>query len=173
MRTFFQFHTARDVCPAVADQPEDCRTCCCKSSDNVDFFHPGGNTRTECRAYESAEYKASLIPTINPICHPDFSFEGGVDDSRFSGLLLLSHRADRFIDKCSTDIELNGIYQFIVNTETVLRGRKWHSLESDRIHDYFLDEEDFEDDDDDDDDECPEVERKRKVGYIDVSPRAA
>ena len=171
----FPFHTARDVCPPAADLPENCRTCCCKSSDNVEFVHPYGNTYTECGAYDDAEYKASLIPSITPVCHPSYPFEGGVDSARFSGLVLLSHYGYRPIDKCSIEIEMNHLFGYIVNTEATLEIAEQliqAALENGDIHDVFLDDDDYNDDDDDmdDDDEYPVAETKRRVGYIAVTP---
>ena len=167
----FPFHTARDVCPLAADQPEDCRTCCCKSSDNVEFLHPYGNTYTECGAYNRAEYKASLVPSISSYCHPNYPFEGGADSSRFSGLVLLSHDGYRILDKCSIDIEMNSLFQLIVNSEETLAMSDeiiQHAIEAGDLYDAFVDDDDY--DDEDDDDECPEIEMKRRVGYIHVNP---
>ena len=175
----FPFHTARDVCPPAADQPEKCRTCCCKSSDNVEFLHPYGNTYTECGAYDDAVYKASLIPTISPTCHPDYPFVGGVDAARFSGLLLFSHYGYRVLDKCSTDIEKNLLFQFIVNPGAILPMADQlieDAIEDGRIKDIFLHDDDYDDDDDDDmdDDEwASKAETKRRVGYINVCPSAS
>ena len=160
------------MCPPAADQPEDCRTCCCKSSDNVEFLHPYGNTYTECGAYDRAEYKASLIPSVSSICQPNYPFEGGVDSFRFSGLVLLSHFEHRILDKCSIDIEMNSLFQLIVNSEETLAMSDeiiQRAIEAGDLYNAFVDDDDY-DDDDDDDDECPEIEMKRRVGYIHVNP---
>ena len=45
------------------------RTCCCKTSDNADFYHPDTAIQ-QCSATEVAEYKVSLIHIIKrPINH--------------------------------------------------------------------------------------------------------
>jgi hypothetical protein len=147
-------YDSRDVCPLAADQPEDCRTCCCKSSDNVEFLHPYGNTYTECGAYDRAEYKASLIPSVSSICQPNYPFEGGVDSFRFSGLVLLSHFEHRILDKCSIDIEMNSLFQLIVNSEETLAMSDeiiQRAIEAGDLYNAFVDDDDYDDDDDDDD----------------------
>jgi hypothetical protein len=148
---------AGDVCPAVEHQPEDCRTCCCHSSPDVDFFHPNVASQTECGARDSAEYKVSLIPTISDICHPNLPFPG---NSEFSDLILISHGGFQFFTRAVTDTD--DFYYVIVYREQSLGGllvALEQELQDGTINDYFSPNTLTTDSD-----------SKRMVGEIEVTP---
>ena len=142
----------------MEDQPEDCRTCCCKASPGVDFYRPYAAAQTQCGARDSAEYKVSLIPTISDICHPELPFPG---NSEFSELLIASHRAYQILSRAVT--QTDEIYPYILYTEQALPAVELaleEEVQKGIIHDYFLPETANPDDD-----------RKRKIGEIEVTPR--
>ena len=83
-----------DQCPR-SDPIEECRTCCCESSDNVEFYDPDA-TEPECTA-SPATYKMSFIFTWSPTCHPDYYS----DDSKWPSPTGVSHSAGyRMWDAC-------------------------------------------------------------------------
>ena len=151
----------RDVCPPVDDQPYNCRTCCCKSSENVDFFHPGAANQTVCGATESAKYKVSLVPTMNQICHPNYP--GGVDSLYFSDLLVTSHHPFQLLDTCGGVARGSNVFDYLVRTEEVLTFIIDHLrervIEGD-IGDFYLSPDTLE-----------RGRRKRRVAIIEVLPR--
>ena len=147
------------MCPPIADQPEGCRTCCCKSSDNVDFFHPEAASQTECGATDDAEYKVSLIPTVSDICHPDLPFPG---NSEFSDLLIASHAIYQVFTRAIT--ERDDLYPYILYQEQALpfvEVALEQEVRNGVVHDYFLP-----------DVAGDQVEMKRRVGEIEVTPYA-
>ena len=138
------------------DQPENCRTCCCKSSENVEFFHPEAAPERECGASDDALYKVSLVPSISYVCHASYPY---VDIAVFSDLFIVSHFGYFVFNKTVT--EDTDIYTFIVDTDRVLptlQDLLDYEIEHDLIHDYVLpDEEACED-------------RRRRTGVINVTP---
>lgn len=148
-----------DVCPAVEDQPRNCRTCCCKSSNNVEFYHPENPPQTVCNASENAQYKVSLIPTISASCHPHYPFEGGRNAAYFSDILIASHLPLRLIDTCVRNVSTN-ILNYLVDTEEALGSSEDLFAEGydNVIHDHYLSPETLE-----------RGNRRRRSGIIEVS----
>ena len=56
-----------DECPSTGPI-EECPTCCCKSSDNIEFYDPD-SPEPECTA-SSALYELTYNFTWNEVCHP-------------------------------------------------------------------------------------------------------
>ena len=157
----FFTHSAQDVCPPAEYQPENCRTCCCKSSDNVDFYHPEAAYQPECGATDNAEYKISLIPTISPLCHYDYPFTDGIDAAYFSDLLVTSHGPFQGFDAC-LDVIFENIFNYLVRTEEVSMSiREFLASETSDgiIRDFILSTDVLE-----------PGNMKRRSGFIDVSP---
>ena len=146
-------NAAGDVCPHVDDHPEDCRTCCCKASPGVDFYHPYSASLTECGASDDAEYKVSLIPTVSNVCHPELPF-----DSEFSDLLIFSHHEYQFFSRAVT--ERDDFYPYILYREFgAVEVELEEEVQLGNIHDYFLPDTITE-----------QTDMKRKVGDINVTP---
>ena len=104
------------MCPPLEDRPGNCRICCCQTSDNADFYHPDTAIQ-QCTATEVADYKVSLIPTINSVCHSSYPFfGGGVTSSYFSDLLLTTHAPVQVFDSCGENIFQN-TRNYITSTE--------------------------------------------------------
>ena len=144
-----------DVCPPVEDQPKNCRTCCCKSSNNVEFYHPEDPSHTECGASENAMYKVSLIPTISTSCHPRYPFENGSNAAYFSDILIGSHGPARLIDTCVRDYSDN-VLNYLLNTEEVLGSSE--NIFAEGFEDMYLSPEALE-----------RVRRRRRSALIEVS----
>lgn len=151
-----------NICPPSEHFPTNCRTCCCKSSDSVEFHHPNnGVTESVCGASENAEYKVSLIPSISDICHPNYPFVGGTESSYFSGLSIMSHAPYPVFDKCLKNTR-SQIFDVISNTENKLmefRDLLAHELEDGHIYSYHMATNILE-----------KVQKKRRSGRINVSP---
>ena len=149
---------AGDVCPPVEHQPEDCRTCCCKSSPNVDFLRPNAASQTECGATDSAEYKVSLIPTISSVCHSDLPFLG---QAEFSDLTMVSNSGYQIFTRVVTEADGFVYYLTVYREETLphLEVVLEQDIRDGIIHDYFVP-----------DTLVPDSDRKRRVGEIEVTP---
>ena len=148
------------VCPP--DRPDGCRTCCCKSSDNAEFYDPDSGVLTECGATENAQYKVSLLPRLKPSCHPDFSVPEDSDYPYFSGLLVTAHRAVKLLDKCQ--ITGSNVLVYILNQETIVAGIQAlleREVEEGIIHDAFVAR------------NVLEKARGRRSGHIEVSPESS
>lgn len=151
------------MCPPSEHHPRNCRTCCCKSSDNVEFHHPGnGVNESVCGATENAVYKVSLVPSINGVCHPDYPFVGGREASYFSGLLIMSHIPFRVYDKCLKDT-LPDIFNFISKTEDTLRLFRRiliREVEEGHVYNFHLSTQNM----------LKRITNKRRSGRVRVSP---
>ena len=153
-------NTEGDVCPAAEYQPKDCRTCCCKSSDNVNFYHPGAAYQPECGARDDADYKVSLIPSISSTCQPDlYPFIGEAD---FSELFLVSHPSFQAFDKLLLRDSLQ--YHFNESALAALEALLDYEFHEGLIHAYRLPTEPYE---------CPEKDMKRRTGVINLAPYAS
>ena len=74
-----------DACPA--DAPiQECSTCCCESSDNVEFYDPDA-PEPECTA-PPALYEMTFVTTWTEVCQPDYYFG---DDSQWASPIVTSH----------------------------------------------------------------------------------
>ena len=83
-----------DQCPR-SDPIEECPTCCCTSTDNVEFYDPDA-TEPECTA-PPATYEMRFVFWWSPTCHPDYYF----DNSIWSPPTGVSHSAGyRMWDAC-------------------------------------------------------------------------
>lgn len=146
------------MCPSSEHIPRKCRTCCCLSSDNVEFSHPDGPNRV-CAAREIAAYKVSLISDYNPTCHPNFPVPADFGTPYFSGLAISSHTQNgRAYDKCV--IVARGVYGFVNNQENA-RPTLQAQVAQGILYNYYLGNNVF-------------IRRKgrRRVGYIRTSPDA-
>ena len=86
--------TVPDQCPR-SDPIEECPTCCCESTDNVEFYDPDA-TEPECTA-PPATYEMRFVFWWSPTCHPDYYF----DNSIWSPPTGVSHSAGyRMWDAC-------------------------------------------------------------------------
>ena len=63
-----------------------CRTCCCRSSQNAEFYSPGGQN-TQCTAPGTVQYRVSLKSHWRRDCHPDYFPR----DAEFSPLIAAAH----------------------------------------------------------------------------------
>ena len=76
-----------------------CPTCCCESSDNVEFYDPDA-PEPECTA-PPAVYNLTFTTTWTNTCHPD-TF---VENSQWESLRVMSHNPDyRLWDACMDDL---------------------------------------------------------------------
>ena len=88
-------YLAPEKCPRD-DSIEVCPTCCCESSDNVEFYNPN-LPEPKCKASLPALYKVTFVFTWNSICHPDFNFPHQV----FTPPSMASHNTKyRMWDAC-------------------------------------------------------------------------
>ena len=91
-------------CPS-AGPIEECPTCCCESSDNIEFYDPD-SPEPECTA-SSALYEIRVNFTWNEICHP-----GNYESYLFfppiwSAPIAVSHNANyRLWDACMDDVSV-------------------------------------------------------------------
>jgi hypothetical protein len=110
----------RDECPSVEGNPPanscqcqpkiprctknpvaGCSTCCCKSSDNVEFFNPSGPNQ-QCTA-SGATYRATFVGTWTARCHPDYYFSS----AHWSPLTGISHDPSYEVwNSCMYDVSL-------------------------------------------------------------------
>lgn len=152
--------TACGVCPPSEYIPRKCRTCCCLSSENVEFYHPDG-PNTVCGASEPATYKVSLISKYSSTCHPDFPVPADFGTPYFTGLLISSHGAGTAYDKCLNNFP-DGLLHYLQyidsNTEEVLEAATMQAADSVFYDMYITDASRVLD------------TRKRKTGYINVNP---
>lgn len=155
---------ASDVCPPSEDRPENCRTCCCKASDNADFYHPDTAAQQRCTATGMANYKVSLIPSISTICHSGYPFvSGAATSSYFSDLLLTVHNPVQVFDSCGGQVK-DGAYQYISRTEDLLptiRDRLDSEVDAGDIENFHLGRNVLE-----------RGKRKRRSARINVTPSA-
>ena len=154
-----QLSTAHGVCPPSEYIPEKCRTCCCLSSESVEFYHPDG-PNTACGASESATYKVSLMSRYSSTCHPGFPVPADFGTPFFTGLLIFAHGAGRAHDKCLNIPDwLLRYFEYIdSNTEAALEEASAHAQHRFIYNAYITDASRVLD------------TRKRKTGYINVDP---
>ena len=88
------FPLVPEQCPR--DPPiEECSTCCCDSTDNVEFYNPDAD-EPECTA-PTAMYNMTFVFTWSLVCHPDYYFP----DSKWSPPTGASHNPGyRMWDAC-------------------------------------------------------------------------
>ena len=90
--------TVPDQCPR-SDPIEECPTCCCNSTDNVEFYNPD-LPEPVCTA-PPARYEAKFVFRWSPVCHPDYYF----DNSMWSPPIGASHSTQyRMWDACMDDV---------------------------------------------------------------------
>ena len=86
-------------CPDGDEIIEECPTCCCASSENVEFYNPNV-PEPECTALP-ALYEFNLVHTWTEECHPD----DYVENSQWSRSIVVSHdTAYRMWDACMDDV---------------------------------------------------------------------
>ena len=156
---------ASDVCPPSEERPSNCRTCCCKTSDNAHFYHPDSIPEHQCTATEPADYKVSLIPSISNVCHNTYPFfgGGGAKNSYFSDLLLATHGPVNNFDSCGEQMS-SDVREYIVSTEhllPVIRRNLELQVDSGILGSYYVGSKVLE-----------RGQPKRRSGRIDVFPWA-
>lgn len=110
------YSTARMVCPPSDKIPDKCRTCCCRSSDNVHFLHPD-ESPAPCEASETATYKLTLKSDYNPECHPDYVVPPGLEEGQFPYFtrpIVTTNRARRVMTTCNVAAN---ILRFVENID--------------------------------------------------------
>ena len=86
-------------CPDDDGIIEECSTCCCASSDNVEFYNPNV-PEPECTPLP-ALYEFNLVHTWTEVCHPD----DYVENSQWSITIVASHdTAYRMWDACMDNV---------------------------------------------------------------------
>ena len=128
------------MCPPAEDQPLNCRTCCCKASDNVDFFHPNSTAEPKCTATDIADYKVSLIPSITNACHAGYPFVGGVGEAYFSDFIVASHLVFQDFDSCGDNV-IDEARDYLEGTEETLQSLRDsldRDVEDNVVYDYYL-----------------------------------
>ena len=97
MRITTQLSSVPDECPN--DPIEACPTCCCESSENVEFFTPN-LPEPECTA-PPALYEMKLVYTWTGVCHPD----DYVATSQWISPVTATHNTDfRLWDACMDEV---------------------------------------------------------------------
>ena len=82
-----------------SDPIAECPTCCCASSEDVEFYDPNA-PEPECTA-EPALYEVRFVATWSPTCHPDYYF----DNSIWSPPTGASHNPEyKMWDACMDDV---------------------------------------------------------------------
>ena len=82
-----------------SDPIDDCLTCCCESSEDVEFYNPDA-PEPECTA-QPALYDVRFVATWSPTCHPDYYF----DNSVWSPPTGASHNIEyRMWDACMDNV---------------------------------------------------------------------
>ena len=96
--SLFPWHSVPEFCPR--DDPfEECPTCCCESSDNIEFYDPEA-PEPECTALP-ALYEMKFVYTWTEVCHPNHFFE----NSLWISPVTISHNsAWRMWDACMADV---------------------------------------------------------------------
>ena len=92
------FPLVPERCPR--DPPiEECLTCCCDSTDNIEFYNPDAE-EPECTASD-AIYEMKFTFTWSAVCHPDYYFP---NESKWSPPTGASHTPGyRMWDACMDD----------------------------------------------------------------------
>ena len=87
-------------CP-VNSTVSGCSTCCCASSDNVEFYVPSMG-EPDCTA-PAAVYEARFVATWTSSCHPDYYFSS----AHWSPLTGISHKPEYELwDACMYNVSL-------------------------------------------------------------------
>ena len=108
------------MCPASEHIPKKCRSCCCVSSKNVEFYEP--NHTPSCEATGVATYKVSLKPRISRrYCQPNLM----ENNPYFSGLVVGAHtKYVRDHDKCLNTEFADDLFPFLNNFRNVTFTRR-------------------------------------------------
>ena len=85
--------------PVCAKTGLDCPTCCCESSENVEFYNPGA-PEPECNA-PPATYEIRFVFTWSNTCHPDYYF---TDSHWTSPSAVVHNTAYRMWDACMQEV---------------------------------------------------------------------
>ena len=81
---------------------EECPTCCCASSENIEFFNPD-LPEPVCTAPTTAIYELKFVYTWSEICHPDYYFP----DASFTYPTGASHNTVyRMWDACMDNVTI-------------------------------------------------------------------
>ena len=87
-----------EMCPS--DDPiEECSTCCCNSTDNIEFYNPA-YPEPACNA-QPAVYTVYFVGTWTGVCHPDYYFS----NAHWSPPTGASHNTEYHMwDACMDDV---------------------------------------------------------------------
>jgi hypothetical protein len=115
----------------LSDDPiVECETCCCTSSENVEFYDPA-NPEPECTA-PPALYGIDFVFTWSDTCHPDYYF----DASHWEAILALSHNTNyRLWDACAADVSPGLIQAAQTGSLSVLVNEVISALRADNVLD--------------------------------------
>ena len=95
---FLTFDIVPAQCPTTSTV-SGCSTCCCASSDNVEFYVPNQG-EPNCTAPD-AVYEVKFVATWTATCHPDYYF----DNAHWSPLTGISHKPEYELwDACMYDV---------------------------------------------------------------------
>ena len=100
-------HTQCCVVPAECptDPISACPTCCCKSSENVEFYDPA-KPNPECTA-DSALYEMKFTGTWSPTCHPGDYNSYSIFSPVWSWPVAVSHNTQyKLWDACMDDVSV-------------------------------------------------------------------
>ena len=90
-----------------------CRTCCCRSSQNAEFYNPGGQN-TQCTAPGTVQYRVSLKSHWRRDCHPDYFPR----NAEFSPLIAAAHDPSYEVwNRCMYNVS-SGVQDFAESGDT-------------------------------------------------------
>jgi hypothetical protein len=93
-----------DKCPR-RDPIAECPTCCCESSENVDFYNPDA-PEPECKA-PTAVYEMKFVFTRSAICHPDYFYSYLILAPQWSWPTAVSHNTKyKMWDACMDSVSV-------------------------------------------------------------------
>ena len=79
---------------------DSCSTCCCESSENIEFYDPDASQEPACTAPSPALYDVKFSYAWSQECHPDYYFTG----QAFTNPVAVSHTPRyRMWDACMDD----------------------------------------------------------------------
>ena len=110
-----------DECPKNNDQNKTCPTCCCTSSNNVEFYN-ASQPEPECTA-EPAVYNMTFTGTWSEACHPGNFASYSIFQPMWSFPVGVSHNTKyKLWDACMDDVSVGvGLLSQIGLTSVLLQ----------------------------------------------------
>ena len=97
------YHVVPDECPQ--DPIEECSTCCCESSDNIEFYDPD-SPEPKCTA-SPATYEMTFNFNWNEACHPGNFQSYSIFQPVWSWPIGVSHNIEyRMWDACMDEVSV-------------------------------------------------------------------